>query len=103
MKISVTKAFPSSEQLLNALKQNFSGRYYCEMFSVGKQKNIFVSASTFTTVRISTTENEINLIGSSRPSVLNLIFALLGIDVLFSLQRKKLAKEIAIFLKEEYN
>jgi len=104
MDILVSKMPHSTEQLLEILKQKFSNRYSCELFSIGNQKNIFISRSVFAAVRISSGGNKISIVGSTKPSLPALISSLtLGIEIFYTSQRKKMVQELAKFLKEQYN
>ena len=110
MEIQVSTT-PSTEQILEVLKQRFSDFYTCELFAIGKQKNIFISKSTFTAVRVSSAENKIRIVASSKPSILAVfsdILSVWGFTLeIFSVsrlrgQRKEMVQEVGSFLKERY-
>ena len=110
MEIQVSTT-PSAEQILEVLKQRFSDFYTCELFAIGKQKNIFISKSTFTAVRVSSAENRIRIVASSKPSILAVFSGILSVWgftlEIFSVsrlrgRRKEMVQEVGSFLKERY-
>ena len=77
MKILTAKIPPSTKELAEILKQEFSDHYSYKQLGLGEEKNIIVQKSTFVGVQISKSGNEITW--------------------------RKLEKEIGVFLQHKYN
>ena len=110
VKVRISKAAPTLDELTAMLRQKFSGRYSCEQFGLYGEKNIFVSKSNWVAVQISTSGNAIELIPTSKPAVSTFISLLIAVctlsgfwELFFIFDRKKLVLEVGLFLKEKYN
>jgi hypothetical protein len=113
MKVYASKTLPSTQELVRILNQEFSGRYSCRLFGLGKEKTIMVRASTFVGTQISIHGNEITVQGTPPSIPAGYILTFIGLTelvlVLVALlglgsgsSFKKLEKEIAVFLYQQY-
>lgn len=108
MKLLTSKMPPSTNELVEILKREFSDRYTYEMFGLGNEKSILVKKSFFVGAQISKRENEF-MIDGIHPSISSSLIALLlqvlgSLYILFSPSPyRKLEKEIGVFLKQKFN
>lgn len=111
MRISTSKTPPSTRELAEILKREFSGRYSYKLSGLGSDKVIMVRKSTFVGAQISKTGNAITIEGSFHPSsaasFLYFFDCLIteGAVLAFSFgsKCKEFEKEIAVFLNRKYN
>ena len=108
MNISSTKTLPSSKELIEILKREFSDKYSYEQYGVGANKSILVRKSYFVGVQISKYDNELT-IDAIAPSVSASLIRMLmenlaNLFIVFSsLSYKSFEKEMALFLKKKFN
>lgn len=112
MKISTSKNLPSATELIEILKQEFSGSHSYRLIGLGKDKTILVGASTFVGAQISIGENEITVQGVppclpaayfvSFLAITEFAFFLIALMSTTS-KLKLLEKDVAIFLKNRFH
>ena len=104
MKILTSKTPPSTKELAEILKREFSDHYSYKQLSLGEEKNIIVRKSTFVGAQISKSGNEITIEGI-QPSIPAVLFSfILQLITGFSTpSSRKLEKEIGFFLQHKYN
>lgn len=111
MRISTSKKPPSTRELAEILKREFSGRYSYKLSGLGSDKVIVVRKSTFVGAQISQTGNDITIEGTFHPSsaasFLYFFDCLITEGALMAVSLgskcKKFEKEIAVFLHRKYN
>ncbi|HPM30884.1 MAG TPA: hypothetical protein PLJ60_11175 [Chryseolinea sp.] len=109
MKILASKELPSTKDLADILQKEFSNRYSCKLFGLGKDKTILVKQSAFVSTQITIRGNEITVqgmpsqflavIGMTEGAVLMILF----LGWVLRAPWKKLEKEVAVFLHERYH
>lgn len=77
MKIKTIENTPSSKQLAEILKNEFSDQYSYELYGFGKEKSIIVRKSIFVGAQISKRKNELIIEGFPNPSIATSFFAFL--------------------------
>lgn len=108
MQVLTTKTLPSTKELIEILKREFSDKYTYEPFGLGANKSILVRKSYFVGVQILKNDNVLNIDGIS-PSVSASLFRVLlevlaNLFIIFSSSSyKRLEKEITVFIKKKYN
>lgn len=109
MKILNLKNVPSTTELSEILKREFSGDYSYKFFGLDREKSIIVRKAPFVGVQISKRENEITVQGLFSTSPSSSFFSFLDLlgtggllVAIFGSSVKKPEKEIALFLKNKY-
>lgn len=104
MKILTTKTPPSTKEIAEILKREFSDHYSYKQFGLGEEKSIIVRKSTFVGAQISKSGNEITIEGV-QPSITAVLFSfILQLFTGFSTSSsRKLEKEVCLFLQHKYN
>ncbi len=108
MKIQSKTEIPSSVELMEALKQEYSHKYDIRLYGIGDDKTIIVRKSFFVGAQITRDRNEITIDGIAPSALASLISILLqqlaNLFILFSPSRyKKFIVELAVFLNNKYN
>ncbi len=109
MKILASKELPSTKDLADILQKEFSNRYTCKLFGLGKDKTILVKQSAFVSTQITIRDNEITVQGM--PSQFLAVISmteLAAVMILFlgwvlRAPWKQLEKEVAVFLHQRYH
>ncbi len=104
MRISTSKKTPSTQALIEILKQEFSD-YSFKLFGLGAEKSIIVQKSTFVGVQISKSGNDFTL-ESSHPTLIAWLFSIVLFDdftLYYGSERKRLKEEIGAFLSSRYH
>jgi len=108
MKLITLKTLPSTNDLIEVLKREFSDQYTYKIFGLGSEKSIIVQKSFFIGAQISKRDNEFTIDGI-QPSISSTLIALTlqvlaNLYILFSPSPyKKFEKEIGLFLKTKYS
>lgn len=105
MKVFKIEQDPSNEELILALRQEFSSKYSCSFFGVGESKTIIVEKSVLVGAQISKSGNQItvhamppNLLLSSLDAVLTGLVSAVAYSSLTKLER-----DLVKFLKGRYS
>lgn len=107
MKVFTLKNSPSTEEIAEILKNDFSDKYAYDFFGLGAERSIIVRKSEFVGAQISKSGNQITVHAMSP----NLLFSFLdpfltGLNILgliFHSPWKKLETDLVVFLKKSYN
>ena len=110
MRVFKLKSSPSTEQLVEVLKREFSNRYDYSMFGFDCDKSIIVKKSTFIGAQISKKENEITVHGIP-PSTIATLLSLVDMFITggvfmglpFMTRRNNFEKEVGVFLQRKFN
>lgn len=108
MKIVATKVLPSNQELVEILQKKFGDRYSVKLFGWGNHKTVMVRESAFVSAQISFYNNEITVQGMPSPIIPIIGSTELAVVFVFFLgwlhraPWKKLEKEVAVFLHQQY-
>lgn len=96
---------PSSEDIILALREEFSSKYSYIFFGVGENRTIIVKKSELVGAQISKSGNQMTVHAMSPNLLLSSLDAVLtGVISAFSYASlNKLEKDLVIFLKEKYS
>lgn len=108
MKVFTVQKSPTTPELMDVLKHQFSDEYSYTQFGLGSEKSIIVRKSPFVGVQVSVMGDEVTVTGIM-PSLTGNVFLFIDFllsgmaTLLFGSSTKKLEKELALFLKEKYS
>lgn len=104
MIVQATRELPNFNDLLQELKNEFSGQYTFKIFGLGSQKSILVRKSAWIGVQITIYGNEINIDGSFPNIIISSLMTLLSQSTIAPVNKWfKLEMKITDFLKRKYN
>lgn len=108
MKVFTVQKSPSTQDLVEILKREFSDKYTYTLFGLDSKKSVIVRKPTFVGAQVYIKEIEVTVTGL-QPSVTGNLFMFIDflmfdtaiMSLFFGSSCKKLEKEVAVFLKQK--